>query len=375
MVKESFIAPTPLEAYQLAIDKYGSIENFRVVKASQYKNSENTLVAKIEIEVDSDSFTHSVGISEEEQLINELNSLKSKMNRMKEALATTPEIHEFKEPVVPSEQSQESKDAIAHVKELLKEKGLDKKWIDYMLDPFASTQIAEDETLLVSFILEELEEALLIDRNPLKNRVHLFVGATGVGKTTTIAKIIAHSIHKGVSPKEIGVINLDNIRAAANEQLGFYARRMGVEYYYAKTQESIEDILQILQDKTLIYIDSAGSAPMDLQKLINTVDFYQKSRAVIGTTQTNLVISAGTKYNDLKKIYEHFSFLKPTSTIVTKLDETQDIGNIVAFLLETKLPVSYLSVGQNVPQDLELASKEKILDYFIGDLKEQSSKD
>ncbi|HHD74288.1 MAG TPA: flagellar biosynthesis protein FlhF, partial [Nitratifractor sp.] len=97
--------------------------------------------------------------------------------------------------------------------------------------------------------------------------------------------------------------------------------------------------------------------------------FYQDSQSNIGSTQTNLVVSAGTKYSDLKKIYEHFSFLNVDCAIVTKLDETEDIGNVVAFLLETGLPVSYLSVGQNVPKDLELASKEKILDYFIGDLK------
>ncbi len=368
MVKESFIAPTPIEAYKLAVQKYKSIDNFKIINASQYKNAQNELVAKIEIEVDEESFNASIGVSEEELLIEELNSLKSKMNRMKSALAG----NEEPEPAAAAQElkpTAKSKDVIEHIKELLTQKGLDKKWIDYMLDPFATTQIAEDETLLVSFILEELEEALTIERNPLKNRVHLFVGATGVGKTTTIAKIIAYSIHKGVSPKEIAVINLDNFRAAANEQLSYYTNKMGVDYYYAKSVESLREVFARLREKTLIYIDSAGSAPFDLEKLLSTAHFYQDSQSNIGSTQTNLVVSAGTKYSDLKKIYEHFSFLNVDCAIVTKLDETEDIGNVVAFLLETGLPVSYLSVGQNVPKDLELASKEKILDYFIGDLK------
>lgn len=368
MVTESFIAPTPLEAYKLAVEKYRSIENFKIIKASQYKNSENELVAKIEIAVDLESFNQSLGISEEEQLIEELNSLKSKMNRMKSALAGSEE-PESTATAQELKLTAKSKDVIGHIKELLTQKGLDKKWINYMLDPFATTQIAEDEALLVSFILEELEEALTIERNPLKNRVHLFVGATGVGKTTTIAKIIAYSIHKGVSPKEIAVINLDNFRAAANEQLSYYTNKMGVDYYYAKSVETLREVFVRLREKTLIYIDSAGSAPFDLEKLLSTAHFYQDSQSNIGSTQTNLVVSAGTKYSDLKKIYEHFSFLNVDCAIVTKLDETEDIGNVIAFLLETGLAVSYLSVGQNVPKDLELASKEKILDYFIGDLK------
>ncbi len=368
MVKESFIASTPLEAYKLALNKYNSIENFNVVKATQYKNSENILVAEIEIAVDEESFRNSIGLSEEEQLIEELNTLKSKMNKMKEALLPVQEAKSIK-PVVDNQATNESRETIEKVKSLLIQKGLEKKWVDYMLDPFTSTQVAEDENLLVSFVLEELEDTLVIDRGYLKNRVHLFVGATGVGKTTTIAKVIAYSILKGVNPKEIAVINLDSFRVAANEQLGYYAKSMGVEYYYAQNEESTKEILKNLEDKSTIFIDSAGSAPYDIKKLLSTVVFYQDSQKFIGGTQTNLVVSAGAKYEDLKNIYDHFSFLNVDSLIVTKIDESANIGNIVAFLLETKLPLSFLSVGQNVPKDLEPATKERVLNYFIGELK------
>ncbi len=369
MVKESFVADTPLEAYKLALKKYGSIEKFSVVKASQYKNSDGALVAQIEIEVDEESFYEGIGMSEEEQLIEELNLLKSKMNKMKEALQ--PEAPQ----VLPEEKrynytTTQAQNSIEHVKELLIEKGLDKKWVNYMLDPFTATQVAEDETLLVSFVLEELEDALQIDRNFLKDRVHLFVGATGVGKTTTIAKIVAYAIAKGVHPKEIAVINLDTFRAAANEQLHTHMRRVGVDYYFAENEITIYEVLKRVDDKRFLFIDSAGSAPYDIEKLMKTVKFYQNSKNLIGEVHTNLVVSAGVKYRDLKSIYEHFSFLNIDSLIVTKIDETKDIGNIIAFLLETKLPLSFLSTGQRVPQDLELASTKKVLNYFIGDLKD-----
>ena len=366
MVKESFTASSPLEAYKLAIQKYGSIDNFKVIKASQYKNSDGTLVAQIEIEVDSDSFYEGMGISEEELLIEELNSLKSKMNKMKESLLT----QDTTEKDALNKDQNIKTTAIIKVKDTLTDRGLDKKWVNYMLDPFTSTEVGEDESLLLSFILEELEDSLKIDHNFLKNSVHLFIGATGVGKTTTIAKTIGYILSKGVNAQEIAVINLDTFRAAANEQLNYHARKMGVEYYFAQNDTILETIFSNLTNKKFILIDSAGSAPYDLEKLLEIVKFHQKSKDFIGELQTNLVVSAGVKYRDLKNIYEHFSFLRVNSLIVTKIDETKDVGNIIAFLLETNLPISFISTGQNVPQDLEQATTKKILEYFIGDLKQ-----
>ncbi len=369
MVKESFVADTPLEAYRLALKKYGSIDKFTVTKATQYKNSNGDLVAEIEIEVDDASFYEGIGLSQEEQLIEEINLLKSKMNRMKEALLPegsndVDKGQSFKMAVA------SSKSSIEHVKEILIEKGLEREWVEYMLDPFATTQVAEDKTLLVSFVLEEIEDSLQIDRDFLKDRVHLFVGTTGVGKTTTIAKIVSFVLTQGVHPEEIAVINLDAFRAGANEQLSSYIRKVGVDYYFVENEIAIYDLLKRLDSKRYLFIDSAGSAPYDIEKLINTVKFYQNSRNFIGDIHTNLVVSAGIKYRDLKSIYEHFSFLNIDSLIVTKIDETKDIGNIIAFLLGSKIPLSFISTGQQIPQDLELASTKKVLNYFIGDLKE-----
>jgi len=355
MLKESFIAPTPEEAYKLAIRKYGSIDNFKIVKASQYKNKEGVLVSEITIEVEEDIYLHSSGIDEEEALLEEINILKAKMSRMKEVL----------NPV------QEDKSVIEEVKNILISRGLNKEWIDYMLDPFIGTQVAEDKSLLLSFVLEEIEEAINISKKPIESRINIFVGPTGVGKTTTIAKLTGWSVLKGLNPDSIALINLDNFRVAAYEQLGYYAKTMGVDYYCPNSLQELKDLIDSLHTKELILIDTAGNSPYDLNKLLNTVKFCKSIDESLENISTTLVVSVTAKYADLKDIYEHFSFLNIESIIATKFDETKKVGNLIAFLLDSKLPVSFLSVGQEVPIDIEIATKRRILEAFTGELNDK----
>ena len=353
MLKESFIATNPNEAYKLAIQKYGSIDNFKVIKATQYRDSSGDLRAEITIEVDEDTFKQFAGIDEEEALLEEIKVLKSKMDKMKEAL--TP-----KNP---------SSEVLDEIKTLLKNKGLNQEWVDFMLNPFINTQVAEDKELLLSFVLEEIEEAIKIVKQPIDNRINMFVGTTGVGKTTTLAKIVAWCVSKGVKRESIAIINLDNFRVGAYEQLGFYAKNLGVDYFCVENSDDLSNLLNSLSSKDLIFIDSAGSSPYDLEMLLNSVNYYKKS--LKENSSVSLVVSSAAKYVDLKDTYEHFSFLNIDRVIVTKVDETKNRGSLIAFLLDTKLPVSFISTGQNVPKDLKIASKRAILDYFIGNINEE----
>ncbi len=348
MLKESFVAPTPIEAYKLAIQKYGSIDNFKVIKATQYRDENGNLRAEITIEIEEEIFKKYSGIDEEEALLEEIKVLKSKMDKMKEALA-------------PSDLKQGH---IEEIKEILINKGLNKDWVDYMLDPFSGTQVAEDKSLLLSFVLEEIEEAIEIAKAPIDSRINLFVGPTGVGKTTTLAKIVAWCLNKGVKPQSIAIVNLDNYRVGAFEQLGFYAKSLGIDYFCIEGANELNNLLDSLSSKELIFLDTAGSSPYDIEKLLNTVKLYRSGANK--DSSVNLVVSASTKYVDLKDIYEHFSFLNIDRLIVTKFDETKNSGNLIAFLLDTKLPVSFMTTGQNVPKDLKIASKRAILEYFIG---------
>ena len=353
MLKESFIAPTPNEAYKLAIQKYGSIDNFKVVKASQYRDEEGKLRAEITIELDEEIFNKYTGIDEEEALLEEIKILKSKMDRMKEVL--TPKSR--------------NENSINEIKELLIKKGLNQNWVDYMLDPFIGTQVADDKSLLLSFVLEEIEEAINIAKTPIDKKINLFVGPTGVGKTTTLAKVVAWCLKRGIKQQSIAILNLDNYRVGAYEQLGFYAKSLGIDYFCIESANELIELLNSLNNKDLIFLDTAGSSPYDIEKLLNTVKIYRSSSQ--DDNSINLVVSAASKYVDLKDIYEHFSFLNIDKLIITKLDETRNTGNLIAFLLETKLPVSFITTGQNVPKDLQIASKRAILEHFIGDIDEE----
>ncbi len=350
MLTESFVAPTPQEAYKLAINKYGSIDNFKLVSARQYMNGDE-FVSEITIEVTEEVFQNASGISEEEALVEEMTLLKEKMNAMKEALL------------------KEQPSSIETVKDVLEKRGLNKEWIDTMLNPFIGTQVAEDKSLLLSFILEEIEETIAIAPLAIEGKYELFVGPTGVGKTTSIAKIAAWAIKKGLYPQDIAIINLDNFRVGAYEQLGFYAKSLDIDYFCPSSAKELEEIVPKLESKELILIDTAGSSAYDLEKLIKTVEYF---KTISYPIKVNLVISATQKYTDLEDIYNHFSFLNINRVILTKIDETRSIGNLIAFLMDTKLKLSFFSNGQNVPDDLEVATKRKILDIFVGEVNEES---
>ncbi len=353
MLKESFIAPTPQEAYKLALQKYKSLDNFKVIEAAQILE-DGKIKAKITIEVDEETFNSALNISEEEQLILEMNELKDKIARMKSALN-------------PNEKSQNSL-ALQEVKAILTKRGLQKKWVDAMLDPFLKTQLAHDKDLLLSFVLEEIEEAIKIEKDPLSASIFLFVGPTGVGKTTTLAKF-AHWAKKLKQTQNLSFINLDNFRVGAYEQLKAFATMLKANYFDPNSAQELQEILEKSQNNELIFIDTAGNSPYDVEKIFDKANIIKALKVQKEKFKLFLVVSANAKFDDLMQNYTSFSFLNLDSLIITKIDETTNIGNILAFLLEVELPVSFLTTGQNVPQDFELATKRKILDIFMGEIK------
>ncbi len=310
------------------------------------------LMAEITVAVPQSDYLASIGIDEEAQLMEEISHLREGIERMKR---------------LSEGDARQATPASEKVLNLLEGKGLRKEWLQVQLEPMLGTSVAEDEELLLSYLLEEIDEGLKIQREDLsRSRVMMMVGPTGVGKTTTIAKMAARFSYMLERDYRVALINLDTYRAGAFEQLDNFARLLGLEHRHARSVEEFSDFLEELADYDVVLVDTAGISPFDTGRLVRTVEFLKsiKDREI----STNLVISATAKYEDIQEIYEHFSFINIESVIVTKFDETKRVGDLIAFLTQKHLPVSYISTGQQVPDDLEPATKERILEQFLGEI-------
>lgn len=256
---------------------------------------------------------------------------------------------------------------ISSVKTTFEDKGIRSAWLDKTLNPLVGMPIAEDRSLLVSYCLEEIDEALKVRKESFANaKVMMFVGPTGTGKTTTIAKLAARYAYLMERPFKVGLINLDSYKVGAREQLAHYAKIMHIEHIAADSIEAFNDALDAMEGCDVILIDTAGMSPYDTKKFIKTIEYLnaQTQREL----EINLVVPATAKYEDMEDIYENFSFLNLHSVVVTKFDETRHLGALISFLLKRSVPMSYFSVGQEVPDDLIVASKEYLLERFIGDI-------
>lgn len=198
-----------------------------------------------------------------------------------------------------------------------------------------------------------------IQIEPGRTKVTALVGPTGVGKTTTIAKLAAYA--KLELKQKVALLTLDTFRLAAVDQLQQYAQILQVPLHVALTVEDLRSALRFYQDRTLVLIDTPGHSPKDAEVLGQLSRFLDELPEV----ETHLVLSATTKPRDLADIAQRFEPLKPGRLIFTKLDETSTYGPILSTLVRIKRPLSYLGVGQEVPQDLELATSRRVSDLIL----------
>jgi flagellar biosynthesis protein FlhF len=210
-------------------------------------------------------------------------------------------------------------------------------------------------TLLKKMIPIRIEREI----TPPHKKIMMFVGPTGVGKTTTIAKLAARYAYKLSRRHKVGIITLDTYRIGAVEQLMTYAKMMRLPIETVVDPSDFSVALNALRHNEYILIDTVGSSQHDKEKIEKLSQFLKVD--TFAEININLVLSAVTKYEDLMDIYKNFSILPIDTLIFTKLDETRSYGNIFSLLLETKKPVSYFSIGQEVPDDLIEAGADYLL--------------
>ena len=193
-------------------------------------------------------------------------------------------------------------------------------------------------------------------------RVMMFVGPTGVGKTTTIAKLAARYSYINEKRSKVGIITLDTYRIGAVEQLFQYAKMMRLPIEDVVDPSDFNNALSSLSHCDVILIDTVGSSQYDKEKLLKLNKFIKNAHLQI---DVNLVLSAGCKLEDLKEIYANFSFLDIDTLIFTKFDETKVFGTIFSLVYDTDKPVSYFSIGQEVPDDIIPASSDFLVECIL----------
>ena len=191
-----------------------------------------------------------------------------------------------------------------------------------------------------------------------KQKIVAFVGPTGVGKTTTIAKLAAIQAIK--MRKRVALITLDNYRIAGIEQLKIYAKIIGIPIEIASTGKEFKEFLNRLKDKHLILIDTAGMSQRNEYQFNELRIFFDKIHHV----ETHLLLSATTKENDLIDILARFKVFPISKLLFTKLDESTSYGNMLNQIIQSKIPVSYFTNGQQVPEDIEIATLERLVDLI-----------
>lgn len=200
----------------------------------------------------------------------------------------------------------------------------------------------------------------LVGKNP---KIVFFVGPTGVGKTTTLAKVASKlKVEQG---RKVAFLTADTYRIAAAEQLRTYANILDTPLVIIYSSEELNQGIEQLEDYDVILVDTAGfshknkSQKEDMKNLIQGVDPRYDS-------EVYLVLSATTKYKDLMEIADVYKEISDYKIIFTKLDETTTYGNILNIKLYSEAEVSYITNGQNVPDDIELFHSQKMVKRLLG---------
>lgn len=317
------------------------------------------------------------------QLKDEINQLKELVAQFAQAQQPKPEviapvmpkaepIQQFTQPVAPvSHLKTNTEKSLEELIAVLTECGIDQD-AAATIARFAAPQMNErqrQEPDLCRQFLSQTVAGLVQTTGPLwspgdpQKRISL-IGATGVGKTTTIAKLAAEAITQ--SGARVALVTIDTYRIAAVEQLKVYGEIMGLPVEVVLSPEQLQEAFRRHRDKDLILIDTAGRSPRDNVRIDELNEFLGQGSDV----ENCLVLSAPTEERLQQQTLNSFSRLPLSRLIFTKLDESDRCGCLINIPTRSNLPLAYLTNGQQVPEDLILAEPQVVADLVMTD-KEQ----
>ena len=259
---------------------------------------------------------------------------------------------------------------IAHVQKILGENDFSPRFTARMIERMRrelSVEQLEDRELVLEHLLVWIGESIRLHEPRSSGRPEIFVlvGPTGVGKTTTIAKLAAmYGLDREMTKsRDIRILTIDNYRIGARQQIETYGQIMDVPVSFVESAEEMRKYLALYQEADMIFVDTIGKSPRDFRRLgeMNELLASCGSRA-----RVHLAVSATTKTADVREIATQFEPFKYEAVVVTKLDETTRAGNIISALSEKDKPISFITDGQRVPQDIERATVLRLLTHLEG---------
>lgn len=216
------------------------------------------------------------------------------------------------------------------------------------------------DACLEKLILQILGKPQPITVTSEKRKVVLFIGPTGVGKTTTLAKMA--SILALKQKRQVGLITADTYRIAAADQLRIYSDILGIPLMVIYSPKEIKGALNVYADKDVVLIDTAG-------KSLNDKAQQKEIEELIALSEVDeiyIAIAANTSYSGYMNVINNYKFIPDYKFIFTKMDEAAAYGIILNCCCMSGKPLSYMTTGQNVPDDIEVISPEKIINMLMG---------
>ncbi|SNR89478.1 flagellar biosynthesis protein FlhF [Anaerovirgula multivorans] len=247
---------------------------------------------------------------------------------------------------------------------LLKEQELEEALIEEIINKCITVDndkpgMIQDKQLLELEMKKVIDKYIVLQQKNHSTKIMVFIGPTGVGKTTTIAKLAAQfALNEG---KTVGLISADTYRIAAVEQLRTYSDILNVPLEVIYDSSEIHYAINQMNEKDIIMVDTAGRSHKDKQQVME----LEKLLEEINEKDIYLVMSCTSKYSDIKEIVNTYNFIDNYNIIFTKIDEATTYGTILNTAKETRRPISYITTGQSVPDDIEVVSIEKIVSLLI----------
>lgn len=387
MIIKKFQAPTETEAMLMAKEEMGSaavIMNIKTIKqrglARLFKKDIVEVTAALEERIPTDKLpTKTIDLIAKEQILPELevpktNAIEEKLDNLQNILESKISNSEKDTDISEDDKKEEENSVnlkfIQLVYRQLIENEVDEKYANQILGEIESSLKKESnvDSILAGIyqkIILKLGQPKAIEVDEKKGKIIFFVGPTGVGKTTTIAKLASY--FKLEKKAKIALITSDTYRIAAVEQLRTYANILDVPLSVVYTLEEFNNSIKMFEGYDLILVDTAGRSHKNdeqCNEMFHLIEDCVISEQLV--KEVYLVLSAATKYKDLMKINQVYSHIKKNSIIFTKLDETTCLGNILNMKLATGVPLSYVTSGQAVPDDISIIDAQKIARSLLG---------